>query len=428
MKISVIIVNFNGKDYLNECLESVRQADFKDFEVIVVDNASVDGSARGIAKKARLIKSKKNLFFTGGCNLGARQARGDWLIFLNPDTVVDKNWLRELWLVARTDKKLCLQPKIKIWQTNKIDCVIGKYFWPGFGVAVGRGKIDNYQGLIRGDYANGTCLMIARQFFWQLGGFDEHFKFFYEDVDLQLRAKKQGGRAVGVMAAVIEHKGSLSFKQNMAAETVKRFYRRNRWRIIMKNYSGWFNRQRIKEVKKLIGPVKFSWLDLGCGEGELVRLLKEQGIEAVGYDQKSGQAIEKLNLKQSFNVISLYHVLEHLESPELVLKRLKQWLKPGGILVVEAPLVGNLTERWLKQKYCAYADKTHRHFWNKPAIIKLLTDSGYRIIAKGATWQQFPFQVIRAKGWLGLWFWLALKLLSIFGANDEIIRLYLRRV
>jgi len=244
MKVSVIIVNYNGKDYLADCLASVLKTNFKDFEVIVVDNASTDGSARDLDKRVRLIKLKTNLFFTGGCNLGAKKAKGEWLVFLNPDTVVEPNWLWELVKEAK-DEKLTLQPKIKIYGTDKIDCVIGKYLWPGFGVAVGRGKPDKYQGIIWGDYANGTCLMINRNWFFELGAFDENFKFFYEDVDLQLRAKKQGGRAIGVMKAVIYHKGSLSFKQNVAAETVRYYYRRNRRLTVRKNFKGIDRRMRL---------------------------------------------------------------------------------------------------------------------------------------------------------------------------------------
>lgn len=245
MKVSVIIVNFNGKSYLTDCLDSVLKTNFKDFETIVVDNASADGSARNLDKRVSLIKSKTNLFFTGGCNLGAKKARGEWLVFLNPDTVVEPNWLMELVKVAGNNKKLTLQPKIKIYGTDKIDCVIGRYFWPGFGAAVGRGKADKYQGIIQGDYANGTCLMINKNWFFELGGFDENFRFFYEDVDLQLRAKRRGGRAVGVMAAVIYHKGSLSFKQNVASETVQYYYCRNRILTVKKNFKGINRRIRL---------------------------------------------------------------------------------------------------------------------------------------------------------------------------------------
>ncbi len=242
MKVSVVIVNYNGRQYLGACLDSVLQSNFKDLEVVVVENGSNDDSWQFLQryrqdKRVNLVRSRTNLFFTGGSNLGARKAKGEWLVFLNADTVVEKKWLTELVKAAGNNRKLTLQPKIKIYSTDKIDCVIGKYIWPGLGMAIGRGRQDNYQGLIKGDYANGTCLMVNRKWFFHLGGFDERFKFFYEDVDLQLRAKKHGGRAIGVMSAVIFHKGSLSFKQNVASKTVRFYYQRNRRLTVMKNFT-----------------------------------------------------------------------------------------------------------------------------------------------------------------------------------------------
>lgn len=458
MKVSVIIVNFNGKNYLTDCLDSVLKSDFKDFEVIVVDNASIDGSARDLDKRVRLIKSKTNLFFTGGCNLGARKAKGEWLVFLNPDTVVEPDWLGELVKKAK-EKKLTLQPKIRIYGTDKIDCVIGKYFWPGFGVAVGRGKPDNYQGIIKGDYANGTCLMINRNWFFELGGFDENFKFFYEDVDLQLRAKKRGGRAIGVMSAVIWHKGSLSFKQNVAADTVRYYYRRNRIITAIKNFKGidrlvrcfglmvmntkailgvgdwlmgkWFVQQRLSELIKVMSKKRFSLLDLGCGKGELVDAALEKEIKAKGIDKQRGGLIEKFETGERYDVISMYHVLEHVSQPGKVLKRVKKWLKPKGVLVVEVPLVGNLSERWLKKDYLAYWDKSHRYFFTKKELRRLLDKTGWRVIKKGQVWQQVFFHVITAKFKSGVWqslmglvLWLPLKLLAVVGLNEEMVRYY----
>ncbi|MCX6816280.1 MAG: glycosyltransferase family 2 protein [Candidatus Beckwithbacteria bacterium] len=251
MKISVIVVNFNGKNYIADCLDSVLKTDFNDFEIVVVENGSNDGSWQLLNKKykkirlVKLIKSSENLFFTGGGNLGAKKAKGEWLVFLNADTVADKNWLKEM--VKLVKHKRLIQPKIKIYQTNKIDCVWGDYLWPGWGRAHGRGETDKgqYEVNRQADYANGTCLMIEKKFFLELGGFDENFKFFYEDVDLNLRARKQGGQAWYGAKAMIWHKGSLSFKQNVASETVQYYYHRNRKLTVMKNFKGIDRRIRL---------------------------------------------------------------------------------------------------------------------------------------------------------------------------------------
>jgi len=95
--VSVIVVNFNGKEFIGECLDSVLKSDYPNFEIVLIDNASTDSSYQylkknyGKKKKIKIIRSNKQLYFTGGSNLGAKNARGEKLIFLNSDTVVDKN-------------------------------------------------------------------------------------------------------------------------------------------------------------------------------------------------------------------------------------------------------------------------------------------------------------------------------------------------
>lgn len=494
MKISVVIVNFNGESYIKECVDSVLQSRIERkgatlpfstlpfFEIVVVENGSTDGSLRllrreyGKTGQVRIVESKENLFFAGGSNLGAREAKGEWLVFLNSDTVVDKNWLKELWKEAKGNKKLMLQPKILTYKSNKVDCVVGRYIWPGFGIAVGRGQADKGQfgGLVRGDYANGTCLMVNKEWFFKLDGFDEGYKFFYEDVDLQLRVKKLGGSAVGVMKAVIEHKGSLSFKQNVPSDKVIFYYRRNRLITVLKNYKGvdkwvrWvslvmislvskrlkvsvkaammsldfmmgevFIKMRLREMRRVVGKDKFSLLDLGCGDGKLVKMANEMGIKAIGIDKKHGQSIEKFEVPnfEKYEVISMYHVIEHIKEPVKVLKKIKKWLKPGGVLVLELPLVGNLTERWLKKDYLAYWDKTHVNFWTKEELLEVVEKAGFKVVRKGRVWQQVFFHVVTAKigkGWgqvlVGMVLWPFLKLLSVVGKNDEMGRLYVKKV
>lgn len=476
MKISVVIVNYNGQAYIKECVDSVLKSVGPSFEIVLVENGSTDGSLKllkreyGANKRVRVVESKENLFFAGGSNLGAKKSKGEWLVFLNSDTVVDKNWLKELWKVAKANKKLMLQPKILIHKTNAIDCVIGRYVWPGFGVAVGRGEKDEgqYKGLVKGDYANGTCLMVNKDWFLKLGGFDEWFKFFYEDLDLQLRTKKMGGKAVGVMKSVIEHKGSLSFKQNVASDEVVFHYRRNRLVTVLKNYKGierwvrwvclvmvsfgqkrlkmslkamlmsldwlvgqYYVKQRLRELRRVAKKRTFSMLDLGCGDGKLVKVANEWGIKAIGIDQKDGMEIEKYKPSKKFEVISLYHVLEHTKKPVGVLKRVKKWLKKDGVLVIEVPLVGNLTEKWLGKDYLAYWDKTHKQFWTKDEVYQLVEKAGFKVIKKGRVWQQVFFHVVTAslgRGWLRVMvssvLWLPLKLLSAVGKNDEMLRFY----
>jgi len=197
--VSIIILNYNGKSFINDCLLSVLKSVYPNFEIIVLDNASTDGSWEylkekyGNNKKVRLIRSKKQLYFTGGNNFAAKKAKGEKLIFLNSDTIVDKNWLKELIAFAKNQPKSLVQPKIlKADCPEIIDNAGGCYTFWGMGFGIGHGEKDQgqYNKTRQVDFVNGTCLLIDKKFFEKLGGFDESFKFFYEDVDLCLRAKK----------------------------------------------------------------------------------------------------------------------------------------------------------------------------------------------------------------------------------------------
>jgi len=247
MKVSVIIVNYNGRDFIGECVDSVLASNYSDLEIVVVDNASTDGSFEylkkgyGEDKRVKIVRSDKQLYFTGGSNLGAKTARGERLIFLNSDTVVDRNFIQELASFAKDRDKCLIQPKTLFYnQKNVIDNAGGRYAFLGFGSAIGRGEKDHgqYDKNTRVDYANGTCFMISRKFFEELDGFDEWYKYYYEDVDLNLRARKRGGESWYCYKSIIYHKGSLTFKSNVRNETLLFNIRKNRLRTLIKNFNG----------------------------------------------------------------------------------------------------------------------------------------------------------------------------------------------
>ncbi len=108
--VSIVILNFNGKKFLNQCLDSVLQSDYRNFEVILVDNASTDGSIELVQKNfhqhsnLRIVTNGTNLGFAEGNNIGARAATGKYVVFLNNDTEVDPEWLQELLIVVESDK------------------------------------------------------------------------------------------------------------------------------------------------------------------------------------------------------------------------------------------------------------------------------------------------------------------------------------
>jgi len=245
--VSVVIVNYNGKSFIKECVESVLQSNYSGFEVVIVENASIDGSFQylqklyGKNKIVKIIRTNEQLYFAGGSNLGAKNSKGKQLIFLNSDAVVEKNWMKELVKFAKSNNKFLVQPKILLYhRKNIIDNVGGNYSFFGFGSGKGHGERDEKQHDkdTQIDFANGTCFTISKKFFKKLGEFDDWYQLHYEDVDLNLRAKKNGGKSWYCYKSVIYHKGSLTVKAHIASEKLLYNIRKNRLRTVIKNFSG----------------------------------------------------------------------------------------------------------------------------------------------------------------------------------------------
>ena len=115
-KVSIIIPHWNNVDIISECLNSISSTDYPDFEIIIVDNASNDNSVEWVKSnypKVTLIENDKNYGYAGGCNIGADHANGEYLIFLNNDTIQEKNWVSNLVEIMNSNSKIAaLQPKV----------------------------------------------------------------------------------------------------------------------------------------------------------------------------------------------------------------------------------------------------------------------------------------------------------------------------
>ncbi|MDJ0922228.1 MAG: glycosyltransferase family 2 protein [Henriciella sp.] len=214
-KFSIIIVSYESEDWIEGCLEGLQQQTFEDFEVIVVDNASKDRSA-ALAEAFDLpdktvISAPKNLGFARGCNLGERSARGEWLVFLNPDTVARPDWLQE---VVNGQKRypatsVFASAQYEIGATNLLDGVGDAYF--GFGIPW-RGGFGHPVSALpeEGECFSpcGAAAVVRREVFRKVGGFDKRFFCYCEDVDLGFRLRLAGERCVFLKRAAIDHKGS----------------------------------------------------------------------------------------------------------------------------------------------------------------------------------------------------------------------------
>jgi GT2 family glycosyltransferase len=250
---SVIVLGWNGRHYLDDCLSSVLDQDLPEdqFEVLYVDNGSRDGSAAYVTERfprARVLALDHNYGYAEGNNIGYRETRGDYVVFLNQDTVVHRSWLRELLAAAESS------PDIGAGHANIIQPWYPEY--AGIGeraqapVAytsevnrwgyIGYRKLPSTDRLYDSIFLHGVCIILRRSVADQLGDcFDADFFAYAEDLDLGLRVRALGYRCVAVPKAVVYHKHTL--QTSLSWYTVVKTVRiiRNRYLAFYKVMSGW---------------------------------------------------------------------------------------------------------------------------------------------------------------------------------------------
>lgn len=213
--VSVVILNYNGRQWIDGCLSGVAsQQGAPPNETLLVDNGSRDDSvkfARTNYPNVRVVENGRNLGFAAGNNAGARQATGEWLAFLNNDTVPDPQWLAALWAAAQehTDCRIVTSRLVFMDAPSVIDSAGDGYLRAGGAFKHGHGgPADGFAASREVFGACGGAFLIRRDLFDALGGFDERFFMVYEDVDLSYRARLRGARVWYAADAVVRHAGS----------------------------------------------------------------------------------------------------------------------------------------------------------------------------------------------------------------------------
>lgn len=235
--VSISILNFNGKKNTLGCVESLKKIDSSKFNlnIIVIDNGSVESfplkGGRWGNTSLEIIRNEKNLGFSGGQNVGIKHALGsgaDYVLILNNDTYVDRNFLEELLCVSQIDEKIgILVPKIyfapgfEFHKQRYSEKELGKVFWYAGGEMDWNNVIGHNRGVDEVDkgqfdkveeteLATGCCMMIGREIFDKVGMFDDKFYLYYEDADLSIRAGRIGFKIFYVPSSIIWHKNASS--------------------------------------------------------------------------------------------------------------------------------------------------------------------------------------------------------------------------
>lgn len=237
---SIVIVNFNGGDYLQGAVDSLKRQTRQDFELFVVDNASSDTSMETLdvsdLQAVHLMPEAENHGFAKGNNIAAKRAKGEWLVMLNPDAVADESWLEK---IADGIER---HPTVKMFAS-------AQYSLDEPGIMDGAGDCYHVFGIPwRGGYGRpvsempdeGTCFspcgasaVFHLQTYLDAGGFDEAFFCYCEDVDLGFRLRLQGETCVFLPHAMIHHAGSALSSQ--VGDFAVRYGTRNRFWVFVKN-------------------------------------------------------------------------------------------------------------------------------------------------------------------------------------------------
>lgn len=254
--VAIIIINWNNYPHTHACLSSLRKVSYSNFETIVVDNGSQDGSDLLLEKEypeVTLLRNADNQGFTGGNNRGIQYALDknfDYLMLLNNDTEVDPDFLNELIKVIDADPRIgAVQPKFyflnnkdRIW--NAGGSIIKSLGWVR---TIGENKLakDKYDQPKSTEWITGCCFMVRTNIVREIGGLNDRFFIYYEDVEWSLRIRSLGYKLLYCPKSIIYHEAGASSKNEDAGKegalnpNVHYFATKNNI-LVLRKYTPWY--------------------------------------------------------------------------------------------------------------------------------------------------------------------------------------------
>jgi len=241
MLLTVQIVNYNSRENLARCLDSIQKnvPPGVETQIIIVNNESEKLSGETLcSSRAEIVEAGENLGFGRAHNLGTKSARGEYILFLNPDTEVLSGSLEKMLGIFAADEKIGIVGPALVSESGKaaeehfgfrktpFSLVKTKLFGPGREV---------FQP-VQADWLSGAAMMVRKKLFRELGGFDENYFMYFEDVDLCLRAIKRGHQVIMNPEAKILHESGQSFSDNRQK---KKYYYSSQDYYLRKHFGPW---------------------------------------------------------------------------------------------------------------------------------------------------------------------------------------------
>jgi len=235
--VSIIIVNWNAKNYLKECISSLLNQTYQNYEIILVDNASTDDSVKFVEKEfssIKIIKNTKNLGFAQGNNIGIKNSKGDLIALFNPDAVADKNWLENLVsAIQKSEKKAATAGKIFYlgdkFGKNAVFCT-----WPKMNpYSAMPYNFHNEEPSSNVDYLSGAAMLVKKTVIDKVGFLDPDYFLYFEETDWCARMIRAGYDLEYVPNAIAWHVVSSTISDD---EKKTYFIERSRIRFALKNF------------------------------------------------------------------------------------------------------------------------------------------------------------------------------------------------
>lgn len=407
---SIIILSYNQAEYTQLCLDSIKKYTTDvSHEIIVIDNASDDETVTWLRKRTdiKLIENTSNLGFAGGCNQGAKLAKGKYILFLNNDTIVTYKWLSNMIAFLEENPEASMTGPLTNATVGKqmISVTYGKDLeqMQNFAADISKRSCKPWRTLRLVAF----CLLVRSSLLDEIGLFDTAFQVGnYEDDDFNLRALCAGKKAYICRNSFIHHFMNVSFRQKeIGREKImmkNKRYLEEKWEHLDWNYHSVFNSYMKDTILKHSCK---KLLHIGCGLGALEIEIRDQGIfemhmtgieyhpirrkiasefmDSIYPDEECLDLLEEA--KESFDVIVLEGILERLDKS--VLKKIVPLLSENGKILLRVFNAGHITtlERVIRGEVggdllCASSPQFVRYFFGN--IDHIFLSEGLQVVER----------------------------------------------
>jgi GT2 family glycosyltransferase len=272
--VSIIILNYNGGEDVLECLASVAEIDYSNYETIVVDNGSTDNSVAEIRRRfplVKIIENKTNLGFPAGNDVGIRASTAPYVLLLNDDVVVDRQILKDLLSAAQSHPEAGIAgPAVLYYKEPERIWAAGAKISPfGYATHLDKGKRFAIGSLPHyADYITGCALLIKRNVIERIGLLDPAYFLYFDDADYCCRARKAGFKCLYVPSPTVRHKTGAGWISNPVQAY---YYMKNAVVFAKKNLMGW--KRYLFVGSQIVLMLPYYSVKLLPGNGTLIKHL-----------------------------------------------------------------------------------------------------------------------------------------------------------